>query len=142
MLSDDVESFNHHVAFHCFTPCDSLGTYPCLDSKGPLEFTVISLPFSSLKQHNFLCALFLRISQESYGVAGLQLLYSEKGDGILSLALCRKNAVFKWMGVAGPDDPLLATVTDPLSISATFGQHGQELFAYSMLVLPTKQWLC
>ena len=28
MLSDDVESFNHHVAFHCFTPCDSLGSYP------------------------------------------------------------------------------------------------------------------
>ena len=131
MLSDDVESFNRHVAFHCFTPCDSLGSYPCLDSKGPLEFTVISLPSSSLKRHNFLCALFLRISQESYGVAGLRLLYSEEGDGMLALALCRKNAVLKWMDVAGPDDPALAAVTDPLSISATFGQHGQELFAYA-----------
>ena len=131
MLSEYVESFSRHVAFHCFSPCDSLPICPSLNSKGTLEFTVISIPFSSLKRHDVLCALFMRISQESFGVAGLRLLYSEVDDGILAVALCRKNAVLKWIDVVGPDDPSLAAVTDPLSISATIGQHGQDLFAYA-----------
>ena len=131
MLSEDVESFSRHVAFHCFSPCDSLAICPSLKSKGALEFTVISIPFSSLKRHDVLCALFMRISQESFGIAGLRLLYSEVDGGILAVALCQKNAVLKWIDVVGPDDSSLAAVTDPLSISATIGQHGQDLFAYA-----------
>ena len=129
-LLEDVESFSQHVSFHCFTAYDSLASYPCVDSAGPLQFTVVSLPFSSFKQHDFPFAFFMRLSQEGYGVAGMRLLYSEKGDNILALALRRKNAVLKLLDVVGPDDPALAAVTDPLSISATYGQHGMELFAY------------
>ena len=65
MLSEDIESFSRHVAFHCFSLCDLLVICPSLNSKGTSDFTVIGIPFSSLKQHDILCAFFMRISQDS-----------------------------------------------------------------------------
>jgi hypothetical protein len=118
------------VAFHWYCPPD-LGKPSALQSMQPLQSTVVTLQPHMLRRYHFVFSLLLRIHNEALDMAGFRTVYApHKDQHTLAVALRGQGVLMKWLDIAGPTDPTLAVVTDPDSLNAKFGVHGQELFGY------------
>lgn len=133
-------SFYWHSTYHpSFLPSNE-----SLKSSNSVTMTVCTLNSVSLADPRLILTVFQRVFASGLDIAGVRLLFGDHsmsvssvellpsltGNGgavsttllpTLALALRGPDAVYRWMDVVGPDDSTLARVTDPTSISATFG---------------------
>ena len=140
-FQEDTSPLNTPISFywHSLYHPSCLPSNESLRSQDRLSTTVCTLNHASLNNLFLVFSVFQRVFSNGLDVAGVRLLYREhdasisyikfldtcsdpsKSSMMLALALRGPDAIFNWVGVVGPEDNVLAKVTDPLSITAQFG---------------------
>ncbi len=129
-------SFYWHSCYHqsCVPVSESLKT------QTKLQTTVCTLDLQTLSDTDQLFSVFTGIADCGLDLAGLRLVYNEPSNPshsatsmsdpsplTLALAVRGPDATYRLMDVIGPEDSSLAKLTDPTSLSATYGVQGRRL---------------
>lgn len=129
-------SFYWHTRYHpsCLPAKESL------QSHTRLQTTVCTLGPLALSDPSLVFTLLHRVYHSGLDLAGARLVFGESASCVdstappsfvssihlptLALAIRGPDALYTWLEVCGPEDSALAQITDPLSLSALFGCHG------------------
>ena len=112
-----------------------------LRSSSPLQVTVCTIDESSLFNRQLIFALLYQATCKGLDITGLRFAFENSSSVFLELAKDKRSggeevtlaiafrgthAIKYVQDIIGPDDTALAKITDPISISATFGIEGKK----------------
>ena len=130
VISNDTGPLSRHIGFHWDAIQPNTTSPSGVSSSEPVQNTAVVIQSHSLYKGSFIFQLLSRISAAALDVSGLRTAYLSDGQISVALAIRGVNAVSTIADIVGPDDPSLAAITDPHSLSAKFGKPGEELVQF------------
>ena len=141
-FQEDTSPLSTPVSFYWYSSYHQscLPSSESLVSRLKPTTTIFTLHESSLRNPLLILSVFWRALSSGLSIVGLRTAYGKQKDSILqvvttkesdrasaddsmvlSVALRGPEAIQSWMEVVGPQDGKLAKITDPSSLTATFG---------------------